>query len=227
MHPNPKPLILLAAIFAAATANATFAADASPSPGSPFTIPMNDQTTATAIILPAPNAGYYLVTSTSAGKLGFWLMSQTTPPTPDNPPQPPKPPAPPQPPTPQLARVVTITATQPQTLDAAVAAYIATIGATYNAYTIAQVATPNPPPDALKYIGLAAGKQTPYTFLVSTAGQVTAEGPTPTTAAAFLAMLGKPALRTVAAPAVTPEPPPCPAGCTNCQPQPLLKGRRR
>jgi hypothetical protein len=226
-HRTQLQSILLLAILALTTANASFAETASPLPASPFSIPMTDKTTATAMFLPAPNGATYLVIATPTGKLGFWTMTATTPPNDPTPLDPIKPPVDPPKPAPTLARLVTITTTTPAAIAADVAAALAAKKATYSAYTIAQVAQPDTTADALTWIGKSAGKTLPYSFAVDTAGHTIAEGPTPTTAAAMTAFLTNQVPTAIIAPAVTQPPPTCPAGCTNCQPQPILKGRRR
>jgi hypothetical protein len=148
--------------------------------------------------------------------LGLWTMTQTdpivTPPPPDQK---------------TLARVITVSATTPAVLDPATQAYLTSRGTTYTAYTLSQIVQPNPPADALKYIGLTAGKQTPYTFAVASDGTTLAAAPTPATPAAFMAFLGQPQPTATAPPADIRTQPPCPAGY-NCQPQQpfTFRGRR-
>ena len=59
-----------------------------------FALPLADKTTATAVLLPMPTPGAWLVYATPTGKLGLWTMTPTTEPPVPPPPVPP-PPVPP------------------------------------------------------------------------------------------------------------------------------------
>ena len=183
--------------------------------GTSFNIPMSDGTTRQAIILPGPGASAWLVTSSPTTPLGFWTITPTTGPTPTPPLDPPKPTPPPDPPKPAVAAVVTISEKTPAPIGTAVAAELSRLSAAYHAFTIAMVAQPTPPENALTWIGRSAGKPYPYTFIASADGRVLWEGPTPGTSDNFLSILRQ----------LAPKQKPtsdCPTG--NCQPQ---KVRRR
>lgn len=88
---------LLTVLLAASTPHCTAQTPAI-APGTPFTVPLANNTTATAIVLPGPNNQAWLVYATSTGQIGLSTLSITTvnppPPTPTPPPSPVNPPIP-------------------------------------------------------------------------------------------------------------------------------------
>lgn len=181
----------------------------------PFNVPMTDGTTSQAVILPKNDGSAYLVISSPTGQLGLFLLTpQTTPPPTPNPTPPPPPPTPP-PPSGTAAAFITITAAVPAAIPAETQALFTSRNITYYAYTASMVSDPQPPPNSLTWIGACAGKQLPYSFLATADGQCLWQGPTPTTAADFAALLPPASLS--APPAIT-----CPSG--TC---PLQRNRSR
>lgn len=61
--------------------------------------------------------------------------------------------------------------------------YLTANGDTLKAYSVAMVSDPSPSTDALHWIGLTAGKQYPYAFITTGAGEQLWAGPLPTAAA--------------------------------------------
>ena len=172
-----------------------------PAQGLRFALPLADGSTAEAMFLPTPGTATQIVYATTSGKLGLWPT--TTPPNPE------PTPAPKPPPTPDVPSVVvTISATEAETLPAEIAAYIAANGGSYSGFTVAMVATEKPPPDALKWIGRAAGKNLPYSFIATREGKIIVEGPTPASAAAWLQFWENKTTRAASPPAST---------CPNCK----------
>lgn len=155
-----------------------------------FALPLSDQTTATAVLLPSPEGRLTLVYATSTGKIGLWTLTPSpTPPSP-TPVDPPPSPTPVDPPPTAPVAVITITETTPAALPRAVAARLTATAGTYHAFTIAMVATKEPPANSLTWIGRTAGKSYPYTFLASRDhGKTLWQGPTPKTDADFIAVI--------------------------------------
>lgn len=146
----------------------------------PFAIPLSDGTTTSAVILPAPENSAYLVFATAPNRLQVWRL---TPPTdPVTPPDP-------APAAPRL--IVTVTETIPAEIPTAIAAYIASTGSQYRAFTVAMVAQRDPPQSSLSWIGKTAGKKYPYTFVATDAGRILWRGSTPTTDAEWQEALTK------------------------------------
>ncbi len=156
-----------------------------------FTLPLADQTTAEAVILPTTDGAAVMVYATKSGRIAFWQMTTTDRPLPPDPKPTPPPPARP-------LSIITITPAVAATLPTETASQLAAIGGSYYAYTVAMVATENPPPNSLSWIGRTAGKTLPYTFLATADGVTVWEGPTPANATAFIDLLNrftKPAAR--------------------------------
>jgi len=154
-----------------------------------FLLPITDGTNATAALLPTTDAANWLIYSTSTGRLGFYLLTNSTTPNPQ--PNPVPTPVPPVPtPTPQTpAALITVASLEKQRLPPQTAQRLTAAAIRYDAYTIAMVADPTTTTDALTWIGAAAGKQLPHTYLVDNAGKILWQGPTPTTDAAYAAVL--------------------------------------
>lgn len=96
-------------------------------------------------------------------------------------------------------------------------------GITYKRFAVADLAAGSATTEALHYIGLAAGKQRPYTFAATADGTIKTQQATPATETALLALAG------ITLPA-TPAPLPCPASGCNCkqsQPADFLPRFRR
>jgi len=161
-----------------------------PKPATFFLMPLADGSIATTVILPTTDEQAYLVYASPTGQIGLYLLTPASLIPPLDPPIPPTPPVPPPKPPQKLASVITITETEPAPIGAEVDRAIRSANATYFAYTIEMVSMPNPPANSLKWIGLSAGRSYPYTFAATAAGVILWQGPTPTTAADFLAMLG-------------------------------------
>lgn len=156
----------------------------------PFTLPLADKTTATAVFLPTVDGQAYLVYATPTGNLGLWTMTPTAT-------QPPKPPIdPPKPPVTSVS-VITITETDAAALPSLVQAHLDSTGGSYFAFTVAMVSDVSPPTNSLVWIGRSAGKNYPYTFIATSTGEILWQGPTPIRVAEFLARVknpkGKPA----------------------------------
>jgi len=89
-----KRFFLLLYVFTLPVATAP-AQTPAPATMTQFALPLADQTTATAIILPGPNTQAWLIYATPSGKIGLWTMTPTTSPIPPQPiPPPPIPPVP-------------------------------------------------------------------------------------------------------------------------------------
>lgn len=159
---------------------------AKPAHGAQFDLALDDGTTTKAIYLSSGSLTGYVVYSTPTGQIGLLTTtsgSGTTPPTPSPTPSPP-----PKPEAKEIS-VITITASEPATLETSVAARMAELEGKFFAFTITQVSEGTTSANALKWIGLSAGKNYPYSFVAAKDGTILWEGPTPDSAAAFLSIL--------------------------------------
>lgn len=179
-----KPFCLLI-LFSLNLTGTSFAQAPLPQPALPFHLPIADGTSATAVYLPTADGQASIVYATKNGHLGLLTITSKPNPTPT-------PTPPPEPPKPVQLSIVTVSETTPAELPADVKSKLAETRGTYHAFTVAMVAIDEPPTNALRYIGLSAGKSYPYTFLVDVDGKIHWQGPTPSTAAAFLELLSSP-----------------------------------
>jgi hypothetical protein len=184
-------------------------------PALPFTVPLTNNQTGQAVLLQIDATQAWLVCTDKTGQIAFYRMTTSPSPGPGPSPQPPTPPTPPTPPPAKAAAIITVTDSDPAQLPAAVAAYATNAGLTYAAFTVAMVADPQPPPNALTWIGRTAGKKYPYTFVAATDGAILWQGQTPPTSDNFLSVLRNVAPTTSK---------PVAADCPDCPPQ---RSRRR
>lgn len=211
MKPLPTNLILPFLLWIALSATRSEAQTPTPAFNIPFTFQLSDRSSANALFLPAANGAAYLVFSTKTGQIGFWLLQSSPTPTPPHPTPPPDPTPPPAPSGPRS--LVTITETTPAAPSPIVLDAISAQNGSHFEFTEAMVALDEPPPNALKWIGKAAGKPKPYTFIVQSDGAIAWEGPTPPDAQIILLL-----------PTKRPAAPP--AGCCPTSNCPALLPRR-
>jgi hypothetical protein len=204
MYPTPIRYLLLSLLLIGLSTPRCMAQGTAIASLSQFSVPLTTGGTGTAILIPNANGPAWLLISGPTGQIGLYQL--TTSPTP-------QPPTPPEPPKPVAAAVITVTESDPAKLPTDVAALLSATRATFHAFTIAMVAEPEPPADALAWIGRTAGKPYPYSFVVAADGSILWQGPTPKDSAAWLSVL-KPFAATTTNPTTLPA-----AGC-NCPKEP-------
>ena len=160
-----------------------YAQTPAPATQTTFALPLADDTQATAAFLPTQAGDAYLIYATPTGKLGFYLMSPTTPrptPTPTPPsPTPPPDPTPVPPPTPTTIKLIVVGDAAPPSIDATTSAYATQHGDTIATYSVAMVSEPTPAKSALHWIGLTAGKTYPYAFIANAKDDILWQGQLP------------------------------------------------
>lgn len=181
-----------------------------PLPASNFSIPLADGQTATAAILPTRDGQAFFVYSTPTGQLGSYLMTPTTSPAPQPNPQPQPQPTPPPTPTATALLFVTVTESTPAAIGPELQQWLDANKSKAICLTVAQVAKPDTPPEALSWIGATAGHPYPYAFIADQTGRTLWHGQPPADAAAMIALLAS-----HLAPAATRTPTPLPF-CPTC-----------
>jgi len=162
-----------------------------PATATPFMIPLADNTTATAVVLPGPDNASWLVYATATGQLAYYNLSPTSPgPVP---PLPPVPPVPPVPPPGRPAALIIIT-DEPEPFGtwttATVQKILAAKQLTATNYAISSINDPAyDDVNGLKWIGKSAGNATPYAFLIDATGKQLWAGTAPTNDAQWAAVL--------------------------------------
>lgn len=178
-------LLLIVPIAAAQTAN--------PAPMKPFSLPLTTGESATAVLLPIDDGRMWMVYATPDGKIGFWMMSQSTDPIPPDP-------IPPPPPEPTRLTIVAVEdperTTQRERDVLADAGWRGLAMEKHNFMGIIPVdlidkRTGKPPPLFLPFMDLAKGKKLPWVILGDDQGNVLWQGSLPDSPAEFTTLIEK------------------------------------
>jgi len=162
-----------------------------PAPFQPFSLPLTDKTTATAVILPIDATTAYLVYTTSTGSLGFWTMTQSTTPLPPDP-------IPPDP-TP-LEKLTIAIVENPSATSAAQRQVLADLTWRKRAAEqhdflglipsdLRDARTGEPPAHLLPFLERAKLHNLPWIIMCDDRGAIVWEGPLPATAAKLLNLI--------------------------------------
>jgi hypothetical protein len=181
------PTFVLCLLLVTANASAIFSqSTVTPADYKNFALPLSDGSEGKAIFLPTADGRRFLVYSTPTGQIGFLTTGTAT-----IDPSPTPTPVPTPTPTPVAVKlqVITVAKTEAEKIPAEVEQYLTAGSGTYSAFWTEQVLDENTETIALRWIGLSAGHNYPYTFIADESGKILWQGETPSTSKTFIELL--------------------------------------
>ena len=208
MHHFRLSTLCLSVLLCAALTPPCWGQTPAPALQTQFTLPLADQTTAAAVLLPTANGQAWLCYATQTGKIGLWILTPaTTPPNPEPQPIPPPVPPPPVPPVPvppvPVPQRLTIAVVEdPQTSTSEQRGVLANktwrnlAGEKHDFRGIIPVdviekGTGKPPASLVPFLNAAKGRMLPWVMFGSATGIILWEGPLPATSAELIALIHK------------------------------------
>lgn len=165
----------------------------SPKTGTPFQLPLTDETTVQTVLLPIDGTTLYLVYATRTGNLGLWTMTKGT--TID--------PVPPDPPVPPIDEILSIAVIE-DPLDSSIEEVNTLADPGWRGYAnanhnfigiipndVIDFRTKKPPAFLFPFLVLAKGKDLPYLVILRSDGTVYWQGHLPKTPAEIIELIRK------------------------------------